>query len=215
MTDDAESPIRLLLMASLPELHDALRTLFDLDTRLGGIVRSTREPLVGQMRLTWWREALIRLDAAEAPAEPLLRAIQLHLLPTGISGARLATMIDGWEGIVVAETIGDEVLDTYCRARGEGMFAIAASLTGGGVPALAAAGRAWAAADLAAGLSDPVAASAAVHVADTAWSTAFSTRWPVALRPVGTLSLIAMLDRRAGSPIVKALRVARFRMTGR
>jgi phytoene synthase len=124
-------------------------------------------------------------------------------------------MIDGWEGIVVAETIDDDVLAAYCRARGEEMFAIAASLTGSGFPALAAAGRAWAAADLAAGLSDPAVAAAAVQIADTAWSAAFSTRWPAALRPVGALSLIAMLDRRAGSPIGKALRVTRFRITGR
>lgn len=215
MKDAAESPVHLLLMASPVAVRDALRTLFELDERLGGIVRTTREPMIGQLRLAWWREALVTLDIAAAPAEPLLGAIQRHLLPRGLSGACLAAMIDGWEGIIVAAAIDDAVLTRFCRARGEGLFVNAASLIGSDSPALAPAGQAWAAADLAAGLSDPAAAKAAMVLAGTMWSVAFSRRWPLALRPLGTLSLIAMLDRRSGAPIGKALRVARFRLTGR
>ena len=215
MTDDAHSPVDLVLMSVPAASRDPLRTLFDLDARLGQIVRSTREPLIGQMRLAWWRDALIALDAAAAPAEPLLRAIQDHLLPAGIGGARLAAMIDGWEDVVVADTIDDAAIDSHVAARGEELFAIAAAVIGGDLPPLAAAGRAWAAADLAAGLSDPAAAATAMRIADAAWSDAFSARWPAALRPIGALSLIAMLDRGADTPVGKALRLTRFRLIGR
>lgn len=215
MTDDRQSPVGLVLMSAPAPSRDALRTLFDLDERLGQIVRTTREPLVGQMRLAWWRDALIALDAAAAPAEPLLRAIQTRLLPRGVSSARLAGMIDGWEDIVVAETVDDAAIDSHIRVRGEGLFAIAATLIGRDSPQMAPAGRAWAAADLAAGLSDPAVATMAMHAADVAWSEAFSAPWPAALRPIGALSLIAMLDRDTGARIGKALRLTRFRLTGR
>ncbi|RZM37470.1 MAG: hypothetical protein EOP67_01085 [Sphingomonas sp.] len=91
MTDTPSplAPDRALLLAALPSpARPPIETLFALDSRLAGIVRATREPMVGQMRLTWWHEALTKLDREPAPAEPLLRDVQRHLLPAGVSGAR-------------------------------------------------------------------------------------------------------------------------------
>ncbi|MCZ3214799.1 hypothetical protein NYZ43_19955, partial [Acinetobacter baumannii] len=57
----APPPDRELMLAAAPHAaRDALRALFDLDDRLAGIVRTTREPMVGQMRLVWWHDALER-----------------------------------------------------------------------------------------------------------------------------------------------------------
>jgi len=196
-------------------MRQPLETLFALDDRLAGIVRATREPMIGQMRLTWWHDALVRLDSDPAPAEPLLQDIQHHLLPMGISGARLAGMIDGWEELIVADTLDPDTLERHAAARGGGLFAIIGSLLGADAPLLAVAGRGWALADLATHLSMPAAAALADAAARDALSQAFSGSWPAKLRPVGVLALIAHLDRSNGTPIGKVLRVARFRISGR
>jgi hypothetical protein len=128
-TPPPPAPDRALLLAALPSAARApIETLFALDSRLAGIVRATREPMVGQMRLTWWHEALTKLDGAPAPAEPLLRDVQQHLLPAGVSGARLAGMIDGWEELIVADALTAETLDRHAEARGAGLAADGAGL---------------------------------------------------------------------------------------
>lgn len=203
-----------LLVAAAPA-RPPIEALFALDSRLAGIVRATREPMVGQMRLTWWHEALTKLDREPAPAEPLLRDVQRHLLPAGVSGARVAGMIDGWEELIVSDPLAAETLDRHAEARGGGLFAAAAVVLGGDTPLLAPAGRGWALADLAGHLSAPAAAGLAADAAQRELSQAFSAPWPAKLRPIGVLSLIARLDAAPGSALAKAMKVGRFRITGR
>ncbi|MFN3434091.1 MAG: squalene/phytoene synthase family protein [Sphingomonas sp.] len=212
----AEPADRTLAIAAAPAgTRKALAALFALDDTLARIVRGTREPLVGQMRLTWWHDALDRLDAHDAPAEPVLQGVAAHLLPRGVTGAALATMIDGWEELLVADPLDRPALLRHADARGAGLFAAAGRVLDGDSPALADAGRTWALADLARHLSDPTLADAAAAAADEIFARAFSVRWPPAARPIGLLALLAKLDRDSGLPIAKALRVTRFRLFGR
>lgn len=207
---------RALVLAAAPIAARApLATLFAVDDRLADIVRTTREPLVGQMRLTWWYEALVALDHAAAPAEPLLQEVQRTILPRGIAGESLAGMIDGWEALIVADPIDIAAMARHAEARGAGLFAIAAHILDADSPLLAAAGEGWALADLAAHLSVPAAAATATELAGERISQGFTDSWPPQLRPIGLLSLVAGLDRMPVSPISKAFRVARFRLTGR
>ncbi len=215
-TAAADPPDRALVLAAAPaSRRPALGALFALDDTLARIVRGTREPLVGQMRLTWWHDALTRLDHHPAPAEPVLQAAEAHLLPHGAAGAALAAMIDGWEELLVADPLDRDALLRHADARGAGLFAAAGRVLSDESPALADAGRAWALADLARHLSMPGAAAAAGEAADERFPVAFSIRWPQALRPIGLLALLAHLDRSGGSAIGKALRVSRFRLFGR
>ena len=78
-------PERNLVLAYAPvRARAALATLWRLDERLGGVVATTSEPMIGRIRLAWWREALERLDQGGPPAEPLLRETAETLLPLGI-----------------------------------------------------------------------------------------------------------------------------------
>ena len=220
LQSDAPAPAqpdgRALALLAVPARHrPAIDTLLALDSRLAGIVRATREPIVGQMRLTWWHDALTKLDTAPAPAEPLLRDVQAHLLPVGVGGARLAAMIDGWEELIVSDPLAAETLHRHADARGAGLFAAAGLVLGGDSPLLAPAGRGWAFADLAGHLSAPAAATRAADSAEQEFAQAFSASWPSRLRPVGVLSLVARLDAAPGSAIAKALKVGRFRIFGR
>lgn len=123
----------------------ALLALFALDLEMLQVASTTREPMIGQIRLAWWRERLEALDTAPPPAQPTLTAISNEVLPKGVNGASLAALEDGF-----LELIGDELIDVarYADMRGGTLFEAAATVLGGASPAARAAGRLWAAARL-------------------------------------------------------------------
>ena len=132
--------------ARLPTL-----ALFALDTRLAGLLRNSREPMLAQLRLAWWRE---NLDASgdEWPAgEPLLAALQSW---KGEHKA-LIPLVDGWEALTGQAPLAAEALETMVAGRGDAFAALAQAL---GRPQEAEAarqlGRRWALADLAMRLSN-------------------------------------------------------------
>lgn len=192
----------------------ALEALFALDTALGNVLRTTREPLVGQMRLAWWREVLEGLDASGAPAEPVLQSLAAAVLPLGITGRALSGMVDAWEPLLGDIDIGS--IDDHARLRGRALFAMAGPAVGAAPDdPVGDAGEGWALADLAANLSDPALASQARERAATLLAHARRPRWSRNGRALGALALIA--DRRLSGPIPPTfvLRLARFRLTGR
>ena len=177
----------------------SLAALFELDGRLGTILRRTREPMVGQMRLTWWHEALGALDRQPPPAEPVLAGLAAHVLPLGVSGRTLAGMVDGWEVLLDEPGPDDAALARYAAARGGGLFEAAAVVLGRSDARVVRLGEGWALADLAAHLSDAGAAGRATALArprldgDDGW-------WPRALRPLAALGLLARSDLDGGVP---------------
>jgi phytoene synthase len=172
-----------------------LVAVFALDTALANILRTTREPMVGQMRLTWWHEALTRLDSAAPPAEPVLQALVSEALPRGISGARLAGMIDGWEELLDAEALDDAAMGRHADARGGALFAMAGEMLGArDTDPVVPAGKGWALADLGRHLSDRSAAERALGLAAAPLAEAGRVRWSRAARPLGALAHIARMN---------------------
>lgn len=208
-------PDRRIAVASAASAdRPALAALFALDQRFGAIVRAARDPLVGQMRLTWWHEALTHLDAAPPPAEPLLQAIAADLMPRGVSGHALAGLVDSWEMLLEGMTPDRPTLDRYAQARGGALFTMAGRLFADAPAMLAPAGQGWALADLAAHSRDPALAAAAREAADAALAQALANRWRAA-RPLGVLALLARLDLGDHGPLAKSLILTRFRLGGR
>lgn len=191
MTTNAE--FRLALgYADLPA-RPPLEALFALDDTLGAILRTTREPLVGQMRLTWWYEALGRLDTAPAPAEPVLTALQVCVLPTGVSGAMLAGMTDGWEALL-EPVLDAAVVERFARDRGRRLFELAATMMGVSDTRIGLAGEGWALADLSQRLSDAPSRALARACAVEALNAALRGHWPVKARALGAMALSARFD---------------------
>ena len=62
--EDTAGPLpdeaKLALAYTQVPLRDPLRVFFELDLRLGRLVSATTEPMLGQMRLAWWRETLVK-----------------------------------------------------------------------------------------------------------------------------------------------------------
>jgi 15-cis-phytoene synthase len=192
--------------------------LFALDERFGQVVASTSEPMIGMMRLAWWREALERLDQGPAPAEPLLAALADHVLPHGVTGAALASIEHGWTALVDGEP-DEAAIARHGRERGGNLFAAAATLLGVDDDRPALAGEVWALADLSLRHSQPQVRDAARARARLLAQSLPSGRWPVAARALGALYALARYDvdrgaRQQGSPR-RLLRMLAHRLWGR
>ena len=224
-SDDASGsdPERTLALSYAPEgARAGVAALFALDSTLGQILRSTREPVIGQMRLTWWFEALNKLDTDDVPAEPVLQVLSANVLSAGVTGARLGDMIDAWEVLIDGDALDSEALETHAR-RGVVLFGAAATLLGlSTADPVAPAGRGWALADLARHVSDRSIAAQAAALAEAPLAAATQARWSREGRALGALAHLARMDMSVplDAPVRHAApgriwRLFRHRLTGR
>ncbi|MFZ4688769.1 MAG: squalene/phytoene synthase family protein [Polymorphobacter sp.] len=119
-----------------------LFALHALDLELAAVVAGTTDPMIGEIRLAWWREALCGLDDGVVPAQPLLQLLAAAVLPCGVTGADLAVLEDRWLGLIGS----DDVPLTHIDGGGV-VFALAAQLSGGDAEAGRALGRCWSGGD--------------------------------------------------------------------
>jgi phytoene synthase len=195
----------------------ALTALFALDDILSGILRTTRDPMVGQLRLTWWYEALVRLDSAPPPAEPVLQALHADVLTRGVSGTSLAAMVDGWEALLDPAP-ANTAIEQFSTDRGGRLFDIAGRLLGVDDRRISSAGCGWALAELARNAGDATGRATARQRATEFLDLALAGRWPVQARSLGAMALSARFDLqeptpRPGSP-KRVARMALHRLTG-
>jgi phytoene synthase len=219
-TERLDAERRLALLHAAVAARSALEALWTLDAAIGAVVAAGGQPMIRQLKLAWWRDALRRLDAAAAPAEPVLRALADHLLRKGIGGEALSELTVGWEHLVGNEPLTADELDSFARLRGGLLFRYSAILLGCGSTArIEEAGEAWALIDLARHsrrdeeIAD-ILAAARIRLPRMG-------HWPRALRPLGMLALLAERDARHGNPFERQgsprrmLRMLRHRLTGR
>lgn len=212
-------PERALAVAYAPSAaRPALAALFALDEKFGQIVVTTTEPMIGLMRLAWWREALEKLDGQPAPAEPLLAALAEHVLPRGVTGAMLAAIEHGWSALIDGDS-DDPALLRHGRDRGGKLFGAAATILQAPADRLALAGEVWALADLGFHHSRAPLREAALARAKELASALPAGAWPSAARPLAALFALALRDvrrgvRAQGSPS-RLLRMLALRMIGR
>ena len=219
----ARAAERRLVLSYAPEsARAAVAALLDLDDTLADVLRHMREPMIAQMRLTWWHDALSKLDGAPPPAQPVLTALAASVLPAGVAGAELALLVEGWEALIEGEPGDPAVQAAHAALRGERLFAIAARCCGTPFAAVAPAGRGWALADLSRSVSDAAAGQAAAAAARGALAAAFAVPWPRRLRVLGALARQAAMDLAADPalplPAATPGRIARLawhRLTGR
>jgi phytoene synthase len=217
MTPDLDPDRHLALAYAPAEARPALEALWRLDVTLGAVVARRREPMVARIRLAWWREALQRLDGAPPPPEPVLQALAAHVLPSGIGGAALAELEEGWSLLLAEGPLDAEALRSYGERRGGLFFRHSARLLGEAA-AVEQAGARWALVDLArhsTRLEEEAAARRAAAAIEA------EPAWPKRLRPLAMLSLLAGRDlersgpyEQQGSP-ARMLRLIRYRLTGR
>ena len=221
---DINDPEVLLAATYVPvSARKGWELLFGLDLHLANVVRTTTEPMIGTMRLTWWRDAIEALGQAQAPDEPLLQALSAALSLLEMDFARLSDLAEGWVVLLDPMPLAADALDEYARLRGGTLFAALAMVTGAPEDALfAQAGEGWALVDFAFRCSDRETAEAALAIARDKLEGALATRWPKPMRAAGALSHLALRDARAGlsqprqqGAPGRVLRMLRHRLTGR
>lgn len=205
-----------IALAYCPAAHRAaLAGMLALDHRLSQIVARTSEPMLGQMRLAWWRENLIR----PAQARPRGDAV-LDLISQGWphDAAALAGLVDGWEYLLAEPPLAEAAARSFAEGRAAALLAACDYEPAcSGFAAARGAAQGWALADLAAKVSDD--RERAMLVA--AGIDAAAPRGPMA-RQARSIAVLGALARRAlargGRPLMEgrgaaiaALRAAIFR----
>lgn len=212
---------RALALTYVPAVRKpAIEALWAIDAAMADVVSSTRQPMVGQIRLAWWRERLEELGTVAAPAEPRLQAVQRDLLSRGIEGAEVAALEIGWAALLEDFPWGLPTVDAV-RIRGRILFAIGGVVLGADSDDLRAAGGLWALVDCARHCSDGESRRVLLREARLLADRVESVRYPAVARPLSMLAALAIADLRTaaafepeGTP-KRAVRMLAHRLTGR
>ena len=206
----------------MPARHrPAIEALFAIDAAMADVLRTTSEPMLGQIRLAWWRERLEELDAGtHAPAEPRLLAVERELLPRGVKGSDLAGLERGWVALFspFPWEVGTAEAIWF---RGRLLFALGAQLLARTDDAIEGAGGLWALVDAARHCSDPQSREMLLAQGRTFARGLAGARFPARLRPLSMLAATAVRDLRRPLPFEpegtpgRAAAMILHRVTGR
>ncbi|MEM6585279.1 MAG: hypothetical protein AAF692_05950 [Pseudomonadota bacterium] len=138
-----------LALAYTPEfLRGPLRIFFEFDARLARLVTATSEPMLGQVRLAWWRDTLGMAVSERPRGDEVLDAIGQHWV--GAEDA-LVALVNGWENMLTEPPMSKEAVLAFADGRGQALAGL--NFFGGGgeatVKNLRETGRLWALADAA------------------------------------------------------------------
>lgn len=186
----------LALAWSPPMVRGPLTTALQFDRRLARIVARTTEPMLGQMRLAWWRDAL-GMPVAERPrGDAVLDGLGQHW--AGHEAALIA-MVEGWEVLVTAEQLGRSEIEAFGSQRGAFFNALHDGSSAS--DRIAAAALRWALADAAAGVSDDGERKLLIETGLV--RTDAAGRLPKSLRGLAVLEALALRAlRRGGVPLM-------------
>jgi phytoene synthase len=204
-----------------PRDRGALAALFAIDRAMGDVVRSTREPMLGPIRLAWWRERLEGLDESNAaPAEPRLQAVARELIPRGVSGRELAALETGWLHLFDPFPWTVQTSEPIWF-RGNLLFGLGARALHCADERIHGAGGLWALVDAARHCSDAESRAMLVQQARTFARGLAGVRFPGRLRPLSMLAALAARDCRRDEPFERegtpgrAAAMLRHRFSGR
>jgi phytoene synthase len=184
--------------------------LLALDARLAHLLRHSREPMMAQLRLAWWRESLGQSAANWPSGEPLLALLSSWQ----DKHQGLAALVDGWEAMTGPAPLPPTALEAMAQGRADAFAALAQALGRGQErEAVGRLARSWALSDLAMRLGHASERDAAREMALA--DRARGVRVSRALRPLLVLHGLAArrLDRgeeaAATSPaaVLKAMRL--------
>lgn len=202
--EELPPPLRLAIAYASREARLPWTALLVLDRRLARAALGASEPLLGQLRLAWWRERFLQPATAWPEGEPLLAALR------GFDSERaaLAGLVDGWERLCGGEP-GPADLAALADARAGCVAALARLL---GQAALAdrvtVMARRWSQADLATRLD------LAEPGGDHHEASPLRSPLPRPLRPLSVLLELAAQDGQPRGPL-RFLRIVRLGMLGR
>jgi phytoene synthase len=95
---------RFLCAMFAPAQHrEALFSLYAFNLEIARIRDSVTEPLIGQMRLQWWRDALFSMAQGTAPHHPVAEALSETLLNYDLTTSHLECLLESREADMTDE----------------------------------------------------------------------------------------------------------------
>lgn len=95
--------------------------LMVLEAQFEDFVRKASEPVLGQMRLAWWRDRFSDDPANWPKGNPLLA----QLANWGQSASGLGDVVDGWEVLLSARPLSEDAILSHAGGRAAGWRALA------------------------------------------------------------------------------------------
>ncbi|MXO50484.1 hypothetical protein GRI42_04095 [Erythrobacter gaetbuli] len=185
---------RIALAYAHPDDRLAYHAMFELDRRLAEIVAGSSEPMIGQLRLAWWRDVLGRQPEDRPSGEPLVAALNTAW---GAHSDGLETLVDAWEGILLAERLERNAAMQFVEGRGASWTALASGpLAKESSAGISSAAQAWFLADLLSHLSDAEEREVVAGLANG--MKLRSKRLPRRLRPFAILAALGSRALAAG-----------------
>lgn len=189
-----------LALAWTPQsFRGPLSTFLQLDRRLARIVTRTTEPMLGQMRLAWWREMLGKPVGERPLGDVVLDGLGMHW--AGREDALIRT-VDGWEYLLAGSALERGNL-MHCAAGRAAPFAALIDIADERQEArIRMAGMRYVLADLAANLSGAQEREAAIEYG--LGGTCPDLPLPPALKGLGVLEALGLRAlRRGGRPLME------------
>ncbi len=112
---------RLALSYAPARLRGDFAALMELEAQFDDFVRNASEPVLGQMRLAWWRDRFLDDPANWPKGNPLLA----HFTAWGRSARGLADLVDGWEALLAARPLSEAGILSHGQGRASGWRALA------------------------------------------------------------------------------------------
>lgn len=111
----------LALAHTKAELRDALRMFFELDQRLSRLVSASTEPMLGQMRLAWWREMLGKEMEQWPQGDQVLDGVRRFW---GERASLLLPLVDAWEHLLAEPPLGASDALSFVEGRRDALLAV-------------------------------------------------------------------------------------------
>ncbi len=141
---------RLALVFGRRESRHAYASLLQFDAFLAKSVTLVREPILGQIRLGWWREQIERLPSLTAGPDPLLAALDDMIRHHHVQTHDLIGLVNAWETMLEDPAPSGSDLIEFARARGGSVFRLASAISSTAInDAIDQAGTLWALVDFA------------------------------------------------------------------
>lgn len=195
-----------IALASAGRHRDLWLAAFALDGRIGRMVLGATEPMLGQIRLAWWRDQFGQPVATRPEGDPLL-----DLIGRSWEGREraLRELVDGWEALLSPRPLSEADCASFVAGRASLARALAESV---GSPAAVSeakrAGTLWGLADLAIHAQEAGERSAALDRA--AEIARKNLRLPRTLRPLSVIGGLARRSLKSGGRPFLGDRVSPF-----
>jgi phytoene synthase len=131
--DRAEPDRFLSALLAPPEARRRLIAFYAFAHVLSRVPSQVSEPMLGEIRLQWWREALDRLAGGHVDAHPVLEGLHESGALTAIGPDCLGALVEGWSaGLYPEELTREGAYEAYRRATGGGAMRAALRAAAGG-----------------------------------------------------------------------------------